>query len=126
RLGDVFGVGPLLDLADRADAQLLQGLMVELAAIVLAHCGPRPDPAHIVKLLVNSLVSARGLSTLVPSEHTAKAVIPRSTPTTGPATLAGSGRTTSTVSATYQRSASLRQVADRIRPRNLLVASFVL
>jgi hypothetical protein len=30
--------------------------MVELAAIVLAHRGTRPDPTHIVKLLVNSLV----------------------------------------------------------------------
>jgi hypothetical protein len=33
--------------------------MVELAAIVLAHRGTRTDPAHIVKLLVNSLVTER-------------------------------------------------------------------
>ena len=68
---------------------------------------------------------AVGLSILVPSEQTAKALIPRSTPTTGPVTATGSGRAASTVSATYQRSASRRQLADRMRPQNLPVASLV-
>src|SRR5919108_3129489 len=69
--------------------------------------------------------SARGLWIEVPSEQTANVWMPRSTPTTGPSTEPGSGRATSTVNEQYQRSASRRQVADRIRPRNLPVASLV-
>jgi hypothetical protein len=34
----------LFDLPDGADAQLLQGLVIQLAAIVLAHARTRPDP----------------------------------------------------------------------------------
>ena len=69
--------------------------------------------------------SARGPSMLVASEQTANTATPRSTPITGPSTGAGSRRSTSTFTATYQRSASRRQVADRMRPRNLSVASLV-
>jgi hypothetical protein len=69
--------------------------------------------------------NALGPSILVPSEQTASVVMPRSTPTTGPATGAGSGRSTSTVSEQYQRSASRRQVTDRTRPANLRVDSLV-
>jgi hypothetical protein len=38
----------LLDLPDRADTQLLQGLVVKLAAIVVAHARTRPDHHHEV------------------------------------------------------------------------------
>src|SRR5829696_3176526 len=51
-------MGTLLDLADGADAQLLQGLVVEFAAVVLAHAWTRPDRHHKVKLLMNGLVCA--------------------------------------------------------------------
>jgi hypothetical protein len=47
-----------LDLADRPDPQLLQGLVVELAAVVLAHAPTRPDPYPKVNLLVNGSVTA--------------------------------------------------------------------
>jgi hypothetical protein len=43
RLGDLVRVDAVLDLADRADAQLLQGLVVELAAVVVTHAKTRPD-----------------------------------------------------------------------------------
>ena len=56
--GNVFGIGTLLDLADRADPQLFQGLVVELAAVVVAHARTRPDHDHKVNLLMNGLVSA--------------------------------------------------------------------
>jgi hypothetical protein len=36
-------MGAVFDLADRADAQLLQGLVIQLAAVVLAHARTRPD-----------------------------------------------------------------------------------
>jgi hypothetical protein len=52
-------MGALLDLADRAEAQLLQGLVVQLAAVVLAHPRTRPDSYRNVNLLVNGLVSIR-------------------------------------------------------------------
>src|SRR4029453_3047054 len=55
--GDVFGMGALLNLADRADPQLLQGLVIQLAAVVIAHARTRPDPHHKVNLLVNGLVT---------------------------------------------------------------------
>ena len=57
--GDVLGMGALFALADRSDAQLLQGLVVELAAVVIAHAPTRPDPNRKVNLLVNGLVSYR-------------------------------------------------------------------
>jgi hypothetical protein len=50
-------MGALLALADGADAQLLQGLVVEFAAVVLAHAWTRPDRHHKVKLLMNGLVT---------------------------------------------------------------------
>jgi hypothetical protein len=49
-------MSPVFDLADCADAQLLQGLVIQLAAVVLAHARTRPDPNHKVNLLVNGLV----------------------------------------------------------------------
>jgi len=49
-------MGAVFDLADRADAQLLQGLVVQLAAVVLAHARTRPDHDQKVNLLVNGLV----------------------------------------------------------------------
>jgi DDE superfamily endonuclease len=51
-------MGAVFDLADRADAQLFQGLVIQLAAVVLAHARTRPDPDHKVNLLVNGLVTA--------------------------------------------------------------------
>jgi hypothetical protein len=36
-LGDLFGMGAQLDLANCADAQLLQGLVIQLAAVIVAH-----------------------------------------------------------------------------------------
>jgi len=48
-------MSPLFDLADRADAQLLQGLVIQLAAVVLAHSQTRPDHHQKVDLLVNDL-----------------------------------------------------------------------
>jgi hypothetical protein len=56
-LGDVVGVGALLDLTDRTNTQLLEGLVVELAAVVVAQARTRPNPVQIVKLLMNGLVS---------------------------------------------------------------------
>ena len=64
-------------------------------------------------------------SSPTPSEIVAKEWSPRSTPATGPAMGSGSGLSASTVSETYQRSASLRSVAERIRPSNFSVPSFV-
>jgi len=49
-------MGALLDLADCAKAQLLQGLVIQLAAVVIAHARTRPDPYHKVNLLMNRLV----------------------------------------------------------------------
>jgi hypothetical protein len=54
--GDVLGMGALLNLADGPEAQLLQGLVIEFAAVVVAHARTRPDPDHKVNLLVNGLV----------------------------------------------------------------------
>jgi hypothetical protein len=48
RRGNLLGMGALLDLPDRADTQLFQGLVVKLAAIVLAHARTRPDHDHEV------------------------------------------------------------------------------
>jgi hypothetical protein len=50
-------MGALLDLADRANAQLLKGLVVELAAVAVAHARTRPDCYPEVKLLMNGLVT---------------------------------------------------------------------
>jgi hypothetical protein len=50
-------MGALFDLADRTNAQLLQGLVVELAAVVVAHARTRPDCYRKVRLLMNGLVS---------------------------------------------------------------------
>jgi hypothetical protein len=36
---------------------LLQGLVVQLAAVVIAHARTRPDHYHKVNLLVNGLVT---------------------------------------------------------------------
>jgi hypothetical protein len=44
----------VLDLPDRSDAQLLKGLVVKLAAVVLAHAATRPDHHHKVKLLMKA------------------------------------------------------------------------
>jgi hypothetical protein len=55
--GDVLGMGALFDLADGPDAQLLQGLVVEFAAVVIAHTRTRPDHHHQVNLLVNGSVT---------------------------------------------------------------------
>ena len=44
--GHVVGMGALLDLADRPEAQLLRGLVIQLAAVVVAHAPTRPDPHH--------------------------------------------------------------------------------
>jgi len=49
-------VGALLDLADRADAELLKRLVVELAAIVVAHARTQPDHHNKVNLLMHGLV----------------------------------------------------------------------
>jgi hypothetical protein len=49
-------MGTLLDLADCATAQLLKSLVIQLAAIVVAHAPTRPDRHHKVKLLMNGLV----------------------------------------------------------------------
>jgi len=54
-------MGALFYLPDGADAQLLQGLVVQLAAVVLAHARTRPNLDHEVNLLVNGLVLAGGL-----------------------------------------------------------------
>jgi hypothetical protein len=51
-------MGALLNLADGPDAQLLQGLVIQLAAVVIAHARTRPDHHHKVNLLVNGLVVA--------------------------------------------------------------------
>jgi hypothetical protein len=53
-------MGALLDLADRADPQLLQGPVIQLAAIVVAHARTRPDSDYKVNLLVNGLVAPAG------------------------------------------------------------------
>src|SRR5215211_6366374 len=68
-------MGTLLDLADGADAQLLQGLVVEFAAVVLAHAWTRPDRHHKVKLLMNGLVTR--------AYRCANRRFPRSRPTVG-------------------------------------------
>jgi hypothetical protein len=47
----------LLDPANRADAQLLQSPVIQLAAVIIAHARTRPEPDHNVNLLVNGLVS---------------------------------------------------------------------
>jgi hypothetical protein len=49
-------MGALLDLANCAEAQLLQGLVIQLAAVVLAHAGLEQNPNHTVNLLVNGLL----------------------------------------------------------------------
>jgi hypothetical protein len=51
-------MGAAFDLANRAEAQLLQGRVIELAAVVLAHAGLDQNPDHNVNLLVNGLVTA--------------------------------------------------------------------
>jgi hypothetical protein len=57
--GAITGASPrfmtksLFDLADRADPQLLQGLVIELAAVVVAHARTRPDHHRKVNLLLN-------------------------------------------------------------------------
>jgi hypothetical protein len=48
----------VLDLADRMKAQLLQRLVVELAAVTVTHARTGPDGDRNVKLLMNGLVSA--------------------------------------------------------------------
>jgi hypothetical protein len=58
-------MGALFDPADGAEAQLLQGLVIEFAAVVLAHGRTRPDPDHKVNLLVNGLVTANPLFSTV-------------------------------------------------------------
>jgi hypothetical protein len=50
-------MGALLDLADRPDPQLLQGLVIQFAAVVVTHAPTRPDPYRKVNLLVNGLVT---------------------------------------------------------------------
>jgi hypothetical protein len=55
--GDVLGMGALLDPADGADAQPLQGLVIQFAAVVLAQARTRPDRHHKVNLLMNGLVA---------------------------------------------------------------------
>jgi hypothetical protein len=54
-------MGALFDLADGAETQLLQGPVIQLTAVIVAHARTRPDPDHKVNLLVNGLVS-RGQS----------------------------------------------------------------
>src|SRR5215211_3752868 len=51
-------MGALFDLADGPDAQLLKGLVIQFAAVVVAHARTRPDHHHKVNLLMNGLVSA--------------------------------------------------------------------
>ena len=58
--GDVLGMGALLDPANRAEAQLLQGLVIQFAAIIIAHARTRPELDHKVNLLVNGLVRRAG------------------------------------------------------------------
>jgi len=50
-------MGALFDLANCPKAQLLQGLVVQFAAVVLAHARTRPDPDHKLNLLMNGLVT---------------------------------------------------------------------
>jgi hypothetical protein len=50
-------MGALFDLADRAEAQLFQGLVIQLTAIVVARARTRPDHHHNVNLLMNGSVS---------------------------------------------------------------------
>jgi hypothetical protein len=38
-LGDILGMGALFDLTNRTDAQLFQGLVIQLAAVVI-NLGP--------------------------------------------------------------------------------------
>jgi len=52
-------MGALFDLANCPKAQLLQGLVVQFAAVVLAHARTRPDPDHKLNLLMNGLVSRK-------------------------------------------------------------------
>src|SRR5205823_4693398 len=59
RRGDLLRMHAVLDLPDGADAQLLQGLVVELAAVVVAHAATRSNHHHNVKLLMNALVSPK-------------------------------------------------------------------
>jgi hypothetical protein len=50
-------MGAVLDLVDRAEAQLLKGLVVELAAVAVTHARTGPDGYRNVKLLMNGLVT---------------------------------------------------------------------
>jgi hypothetical protein len=56
RLGDGLWVGALLDLPDRTDAQLLKCLVVELAAVVVAHRRSQSRTTAPVQQPVNALV----------------------------------------------------------------------
>lgn len=94
-------------------------------ALFLERCCFRVTPLSSRFSLVSERSSARGPSMTVPSESVANARIPKSMPIVGPPLTDPFGRSTRTPSATYQRSASRRHVADRIRPRSFTVASLV-
>jgi hypothetical protein len=73
--GDLVGMGALLDLADGADPQLLQGLVIELAAVVVTHAGTRPECHRKVKLLMNGLVGwPRGRIVVLMGNHRGRSV----------------------------------------------------
>lgn len=76
----------------------------------------RDNVREAVRSAFRALFRCRGLGTGSPVDSTARALIPRSTPTVASG-RAGTltWRATSTVNAQYQRPASRRTVADRIR-----------
>jgi hypothetical protein len=56
-LGDGLGVGARLDLLDGPDAELLQGGVVEFAAVVVSHTGMHAQDRPAVQLLTIPLVT---------------------------------------------------------------------
>src|ERR1700716_1820264 len=76
----------------------------------------RDNVPEAVRSALRALFRCRGLGTGSPVDSTARALMPRSTPTVASGRAGAlSWRATSTVNAQYQRPASRRTVADRIR-----------
>ena len=76
----------------------------------------RDNVREAVRSALRALFRCRGLGTGSPVDSTARALMPRSTPTVASGRAGAlTWRATSTVNAQYQRPASRRTVADRIR-----------
>src|SRR3982075_1756526 len=76
----------------------------------------RDNVPEAVRSALRALFRCRGLGTGSPVDSTARALIPRSTPTVASGRAGAlTWRATSTVNAQYQRAAWRRTVADRIR-----------